>query len=387
MNIKRAIQDNEAARAQPAIEFTTCNMAKIITVYEKRKWPFAPVEMSYIRWLKISEALARLGHQVDIATNEPAGWGRSIRHPVSMASNLRRVPLSDVAWRDYDVVKTLFHRGFETLETYKALDHPFIISKLGSVVGPVEIEGIYFSEEIRKKLYSLQQKINRISKFVTLLSAPAKDLWLSCFGRAENILLVPGAADSSIPEPQSDPYPKESFKRCIFAGNIYIRQAQKEANRVLVEKLNLLGEMLIARKIRLYMIGTGYMNKLNREHVRYLGAVPYDCSWDFFRFADAGVVLAPGKFLHNNESTKIYHCLRVGLPVISERGFPNESLISESGLGYIAENGNMAEMADLVEQAIRKNDWDRNRAIRFILDRHTWDHRAAVYHRVIRNGC
>ena len=42
--------------------------------------------MGHIRWLKISEALARLGHQVDIATNEPR-W-RDSREPIGMVPGL-----------------------------------------------------------------------------------------------------------------------------------------------------------------------------------------------------------------------------------------------------------------------------------------------------------
>ena len=42
-------------------------MAKIVTVYRDSRGVFQPVEMGMIRWLKISEALARRGHSVDIA--------------------------------------------------------------------------------------------------------------------------------------------------------------------------------------------------------------------------------------------------------------------------------------------------------------------------------
>ena len=43
-------------------------MARIATVYTAREHQL--VDMSYIRWYKISEALARLGHQVDMAIGE-----------------------------------------------------------------------------------------------------------------------------------------------------------------------------------------------------------------------------------------------------------------------------------------------------------------------------
>ena len=120
-------------------------MAKIVTLYDMRHQDLNLIDMSYIRWVKISEALARRGHEIDIATNEFSKMRGSKRNsPILMGQNLRRVPLSMIRWGDYDIVKTLFSRGFNTLVTYGGKDHPFIISKLGSVVGATEMDGIYF---------------------------------------------------------------------------------------------------------------------------------------------------------------------------------------------------------------------------------------------------
>ncbi|MCB0296330.1 MAG: hypothetical protein KDG51_14085, partial [Calditrichaeota bacterium] len=112
-------------------------MAKIAVIYNAWRKPLALIDMAYIRWIKIAEALARCGHQVDILTNEPRWlkWWNG-KKPVQMAPNLQRKPIAKTDWSDYDVVKTLFTAGFETLEKYRGQNHPFIISKLGSVVGP-----------------------------------------------------------------------------------------------------------------------------------------------------------------------------------------------------------------------------------------------------------
>jgi hypothetical protein len=359
-------------------------MAKIVTVYERRRRAFVLAEMSYIRWLKISEALAKLGHEVNIATNEPANWFRSQRHFIPVSRGLTRVPIRFVSWDDYDVVKTLFHSGFESLEFFRGMDHPFIISKLGSVVGPSDASGIPFFGKVRQDLFSIQEKIYHASRYVAVLSNPAKELWESCFTPKSNLLVVPGAADAQIPEKGMDPYPHDSLKRCLFAGNVYIRQTQPEANQVLIQKLNTLGQLLLRRGVRLYMIGTGDIRKLDSNYVRFLGEIPYDQTWNYFHHADTGVVVNPGTFLHNNESTKIYHYLRAGLPVVGEKGFPNDFVIAESRLGYISENGNLTQMADLVEQTVRKKDWDRDYAKNYILENHTWNQRAAIYDSLIR---
>jgi glycosyltransferase involved in cell wall biosynthesis len=360
-------------------------VAKIVTVYADWKRDFMPSDMSYIRWLKISQALAERGHQVDIATNEREfsrlWWPRKSEIP--MLPKLRRLPLAGVRWSEYDVVKTLFGWGFETLEAYGGASHPFIISKLGSVVGPTDMDGIYFYGDVQKKMYSTQQRINRISKYITLLTKPAKDLWENCFGPKSNILLVPGAVDRIIPGPSSDPYPQDGRARCIFAGHIYVSQVQEEANTTIVTKLNRLGELLDRRGIRLYMIGSGDVSKLDRKWVSYLGVVPYTETWNYFYFAGAGLVVSAGSHMHNNESSKIYHYLRAGLPVVSERGFPNDYLIEESRLGFSCKSGDMELLAETIEQAVHTK-WDRNSAIQYILNHHTWDSRVDCYDKLIR---
>jgi len=359
-------------------------MAKIVTVYTDARREFLPVDMSYVRWLKVSEALARAGHEVDIATNEPSwsrGWWRR-RSEIRLAPRLRRIPLADVRWRDYDVVKTLFHLGFETLERLGGTGHPFILAKLGSVVAPEDRPGIYFYGQRRRALAATQERISRIRSHVVLLTEPARELWRALYGASDRLLLVPGAADRDIPPVGADPYPARDEKRCLFAGNVYFRGDQREANEILVGKLNRLGELLSPQGIRLYFLGHGDLSALDTRHVTPLGAVPYDDSWSYLQHADVGIVVAPGPFLHNNESTKIYHYLRAGLPTVSEAGFPNDHVVAGSGLGFVATNGDLPGMAQRIVEAT-KRDWDRQAGVDYILRHHTWDIRAAVYDRLI----
>jgi glycosyltransferase involved in cell wall biosynthesis len=356
-------------------------MARIVTVYRRWRRPFRLEEMSQIRWLKVSEELARSGHEVDIATNEPRWLVR--RAPLVMAPNLRRVPLARVNWDAYDMVKTLFHEGFETLERYGGDDHPFIISKLGSVVGPADRDGIYFFGERRERLYATQERIGRRSRFVTVLSEQARGLWHDCFGPSERVLLVPGGVDREIPARGRDPFPADGLMRCVFAGTVYTQSSQPEANRVLVEKLNLLGANLGARGARLYMFGHGDVSRLDRAHVSYLGPQPYARTWDYFYHADVGVVVSAGLHMHNNESSKVYHYLRAGLPVVSESGFPNDYVVRDSRCGIVVESGDMGALAEAAVAAAG-TDWDRDHAVRYILENHTWARRVALYDRLLR---
>jgi len=159
------------------VALTPLAMARIVTVYRPERAKFVPVDMSLVRWLKISEALASAGHEVDIASNEP-GLARWL--PVGMGERLRRVPLARVRWDRYDVVKTLFHMGFETLERYGGDRHPFIIAKLGSVVGDHDQSGVYFYGEERRQLFDVQRRIAVKARYVTVLSEPSRALWRAC---------------------------------------------------------------------------------------------------------------------------------------------------------------------------------------------------------------
>ena len=113
-------------------------MARIVTVYNTEPRAARLGDMSYIRWFRMSRALADRGHEVDIATAEHRF---RLRPPdIPMGSGLRRVPLRRVEWHKYDVVKVLFHQGWETLERYGGAGHPFVITKLGSVVVSVSAD-------------------------------------------------------------------------------------------------------------------------------------------------------------------------------------------------------------------------------------------------------
>lgn len=360
-------------------------MSRIVTVYSGSLRPAREVEMGFIRWYRMSAALAALGHQVDIASAE---LGRRLFRTVELvAPNLRIVPLSRVRWRDYDVVKTLFHSGFETLERHRGGDHPFIIAKLGSVVGPTEMEGIFFHGQQRAEMFRTQERIARANRYVTLLSQPAVDLWRSVHGAGQNILVVPGAASAKIPPPRQSPYSRDGRSPVIFAGNFYSRHrnSQPEAHQTLSAKLNRLGALVHERGARLYVVGTGDRRSLDARYVTYCGAVPYEDSWDYIHFAAVGIVLTAGGRMHNNESTKIYHYLRAGLPVVSEAGFPNDNVVIESRLGHVVENGALEAMADRIEESLH-TAWDREHAIRYILDRHTWEKRAEIYDRILRGA-
>lgn len=353
---------------------------KIATVYARD--PISRLKtytMDVIRWFKISEALAGKGFNVDIIINH----GQTVRR---ITPQLRYVPYSKVNWNKYDVIKTLFHEGFESLISEGGGNHPFVISKLGSIVGGKKVSGVHFYGNTRKKLYATQKEINSKSKYITILTEASKNLWENEFGKKNNILLVPTGVDSKIPPPMSNPYKKFKEKIVLFTGNIYGNGpfggvAQENINRKWQYRLNAIGKLLKRKEIRLCFLGVGDTNLLNPKYVTYMGCVENNKIWDYHYYADVGLVLAEGERQHN-EKSKIYYYLRAGLPVVSEAPVPNNNLIKEARLGLIATYCNNRMLVDLIEEAIHKK-WDKNGAINYIVKNHTWDKRAEIYVKTI----
>jgi hypothetical protein len=131
-------------------------MTRIVMVYNtERVGVSTPVDMARIQLLESARALAGLGHSVDIASAE-IGLLLGTRARV-ICDGVRRVPLSRVRWHEYDVVETNFHQGWETLARHGGASHPFIIAKLGSVVGDSDMPGIYFYGEDRARMFRTQR--------------------------------------------------------------------------------------------------------------------------------------------------------------------------------------------------------------------------------------
>src|SRR5204863_5824056 len=120
---------------------------RIATVYRRDALDhFLACDMSLIRWLKISESFAERGYAVDVIVDAKSG--------LQAVPNLRFVSYDEVDWNQYDVVKTLFHEGFDSLQSAGGDQHPFIISKLGSVVGSSnQTEGVHFFNGEREALF------------------------------------------------------------------------------------------------------------------------------------------------------------------------------------------------------------------------------------------
>jgi glycosyltransferase involved in cell wall biosynthesis len=345
---------------------------RIATVYREAPIDsFPAADMSVIRWRRISEALAALGHQVDVIANCSRG-------SADFAPGCRLVPLRDADWGRYDVVKTLFHRGFETLERAGGQDHPFLICKLGSVVGSDDaVPGVHFIGEERATLFATQLRIAARARYVTVLTEQSRGLWHAEHRDSTPTLLVPTGVNKQIPVPTRNPYLEFDERVVLYAGNLYLN-CQRNISQLWQERLNALGFRLRTRGFRLCVIGPGDTSLLDPNAVSHLGPVEDDDVWDYLYFADAGLVLAQGQVQHN-ESSKIYYYLRTGLPVVSEQPVPNNCLITDTGLGAVVPYAADDELVDAVADVANRR-YDNRAVIEYMRDQHSWERRAQIYH-------
>jgi hypothetical protein len=328
--------------------------------------------MDWIRFWRMSDALARRGHEVDAISN----WPRS---PGAAPPRLRTVPFERVDWTRYDIIKTFFHRGFECLAESGGADHPFIVSKLGSVVGRHQTAGVHFFGAVREKLYQLQLAIAQRSRVVTVLTDASEELWRREHGPSPPLIQVPTGVDAVIPPAGPNPYPGVGVHGpvALFAGNLYRRTAQAEVNELWQERLNAVGRALRRRGVRLVAMGLGEVDRLDATAVLHMGTVDLSAFWDWQRYADVGLVLAQGP-VQDNESSKIYYYLRTALPVVCERPVPNVSLITRTAHGALVDYDDVTALADAAAELARRPP-AANGVVDYMITHHSWDARAALY--------
>lgn len=346
---------------------------RIACVYQRDYRPdFLFSNMAGIRWYRMAEAFARRGHQADIIVNHH-------QEPAFLARRLREVPFRSVRWEDYDVVKTFFHQGFETLAAAGGSDHPFIISKLGSVVGREQTVGVHFYGSVRRELFNTQIKIAHHSKIVTVLTNQSAALWWREHGSEKRLYQVPTGVDAEIPAVGVNPYLQLGIEGpvALFAGNLYSRKQQAEVNLSWQERLNQLGRLLKRLGVSLVAMGTGQTDYLDPAAVIHVGQIDAREVWDWQRHARVGLVLAQDA-VQDNESSKIYYYLRTGLPVVCEEPVPNKWLVEETGLGAVVPYDQIEAMADAAVALIHSNP-KVSGVVEYMVEKHSWDVRAALY--------
>jgi len=349
----------------------TTKRLRIATVYRDDQYDQYPtVNMAMIRWLRISQALSRLGARVDMIVNLQE------RHPPP-GNGVRFVPFDGVRWGDYDVVKAFYQRGFDTLARHGGADHPFIVGSLATIVGSRDgVPGVQVLPADRAPLWDSQVRMARACRWLSVRTVPNQALFEREFPDLESPLLVPTGVDRIIPETRSNPYRGIDNPVALYSGNLR-RGKPNHLNQLWADRLNRLGEALRRRHIQLCFVGPTGSVKLDPGVITNFGPVVNEAVWDFKRHADVGLALAEGP-VQLNESSKLYYYLRAGLPVVSEAPIPNNTLLANAGAGWICEYDDPQGMAERVEAAVH-HDWPMDEAAAWVAERHSWENRAGSY--------
>jgi len=331
--------------------------------------------MNLVRFVRMSEALVRRGHHVDLVVKTTVNG----RWPC--APGLSAVSIDTVRWDDYDVIKTFFHAGFDALQKAGGGDHPFIVSNLGSVVANEDVEGVYFYDDVRSQLWDVQQTVASRSRVISLLNDPNHNLFVRMHGDDGRLIRVPTGVDAEIPEPGENPYRALGITRpvALYAGNIYSRDKQALVNLLWQDRLNRLGRELWERGIQLVVMGPGAIDHIDSAVVKHVGLIDYRDVWTWQHHAAVGVTLAQG-LVQDNESSKIYYYLRTGLPVVCEAPVPNAHLVSDTGHGAVVayHERDLSAVAEAAVQLVRHRP-DARGVVPYMIEHHSWDARAAVY--------
>ena len=322
--------------------------------------------MDTIRWLELSRALAKLGYDVEMVTEEG--------EETEIADRLRVRHIRKALWDTYDIIKTTHHT-----DVFSVPEHPFLICRIGRVVDPIYPQRV---SSHRQDLLDAQELIARRAKRVVFMSEENLIRWNELYPTGPAGLIVPNGCPSKIPPIGSNPY-DGNRKRVLYLGSL--------TSSRFVNILNALGKLLKNNGVELHHVGRNQLDlygetneQLDSEVVSSHGPVPELQSWNYLYYADVGVMIARGIQVFDNEISKVYYYLRAGLPTVSEQFVSTNTLIKETGWGEVVSYGDITAMFNRVMQWLDTPQSKRLEIGKVIAMQHSWGSRAEIYHRLFQ---
>jgi hypothetical protein len=326
------------------------------------KDPFsAKVGMDIIRWFSLSRALAKRNYEVDMITVD----GKDEKE---IGRNLRIVPIKNARWQDYVAVKSCYQKTINFIP-----EHRLIISRLARVVDPDETAR---DKKDAEDLFRWQNMTYENANIILVNDEINRQRLLGIYKRKKDVFLLPTGCPSDFEISPTSPFKKDK-PIAVFLGSI--------SNEKIIESLNQIGFFL---KKSGWILLVGGVNKtkyycdeekeLDKRYCSYVGPLTYEESLSYMHYADVGLSVAPGPHIFENEISKIYYYLRVGLPTVSEERIPNNDLIETTKFGRIFPYSDYRRAAKLVLKvgsSNRKRDLSDS-VIKYMLENHSWDVRA-----------
>jgi len=326
--------------------------------------PFAsPAGIDIVRLRALASGFRKRGLDAEIVA--------PVAHEGMLMETMPVRPLAFLRRHGYfSVVKTCYHFSIELIGDYKGP----VISRIVRVVDPALPER---DEPRRERLLSCQTEILRRSNLLIVNNGENERRWAKLYGPRPPIVLIPTGCPIDLPPCGENPF--HSCKRpVLFLGSL--------ASPHMVRMMNELARRL-PPDASIYWIGADKMHlygltcdKGISPLIISCGELPEDAIWDHVRHARLGLAFAVNNHPFDNDSSKVYNYLRGGLPVLLERPVLQEDLVIKTGCGAAFAYGDIDEMVakalQLLDAPLRE---EREAAIRFMLERHTWEQRVDAY--------
>ncbi len=293
--------------------------------------------------------------------------------PVGRAGRLEGLPVRPLAaLREagaYDLVKTCYHQAIFLAEGFEG---PLV----ARLVRVVDQRHPARDQARRRELLSAQEAIARRAQALAFNNRENQERWHNLYGANLPSVLTPTGCPRRLPGPGDSPF-GQGPPAVVYAGSL--------ASSRQVEMLNRLARALEGRA-RIHLLGRNKSGLYGRALalsplVADHGEKPPRQVWNYLAWAAAGLALAVGPEPFDNDSSKVVHYLRAGLPVLCEAPILQGPLVGQLAMGRLCPHGQAGVMArTLLDLLDHPPPAARRRAARGHMARHcSWPGTARVY--------
>ncbi len=304
-----------------------------------------------VRLLALASGLRARGVEADIVA------------PVVRAGHLEGLPVLPLealqGRRAYDLVKTCYHQSIFLAEGFEGP----LVARLVRVVDerhPARDQGQ------RDNLLRAQLAISRRAQAVTFNNRENRERWSLLYGRGLPCAIAPTGCPARLPALGPNPFDRRR-PAVIYAGSLASSRQVTMLNRV---------ARALEGQAQVHLLGRNKSGLYGRRRrvsalVKDHGEKPPREVWTYLRWAAAGLALAAGPEPFDNDSSKVTHYLRAGLPVACEAPILQGPLTQRLGMGRITPYNDTAGLAEaLGELLVNPPGPARVRSARTYMARH-----------------
>jgi hypothetical protein len=228
----------------------------------------------------------------------------------------------------------------------------------------------------RGHLLAAQDEVSRLAAAVAFNNPENQARWRRLFGSGLPSLLTPTGCPERLPPRRCRPFPLDRVV-AIYLGSLASSRQVEMLNRCARALAGLAEVHLVGRNKSGLYGRTRRLDTLVRQH----GEKDPREIWDFLRAAHLGLALAVGPEAFDNDSSKVVHYLRAGLPVLAEEPILQIGLLRSLGMGQGFGYGRVGELRQAARALL---SWlpapaTRRWAMSVMRREHSWLRRVDAY--------